>query len=97
MDEAQRPIKGFDEIQTLVREGFLVRTRADEPTGQARNNDTRMRDHALASGVQFVSTDYPEPNLKLSPYRVGFPDGGPVRSNPVIGPPDLTGKDIEGR
>jgi hypothetical protein len=91
------PIKDFDEIQTLVREGFLVRTRADEPTGQARNNDTRMRDHALASGAQFVSTDYPEPNLKLSPYHVQFPDGGPVRSNPVIGPPDISGQDLEPR
>ncbi len=91
------PISDFDQIQSLVREGFLVRTRADEPTGQARNNDTRMRDRALASGAQFVSTDYPEPNLKLSPYRVQFPDGGPARSNPVIGPPDLKGRDIEGR
>jgi hypothetical protein len=54
-----------------------------------------MRDHALASGAQFVSTDFPEPNLKLSPYRVQFPGGGPVRSNPLIGPPNLKSSDLE--
>ena len=91
------PIQDFDQIQKLVRDGFLVRTRADEPTEQARNNDTNMRDHALASGAQFVSTDYAEPNPKLSPYCVQFPEGGAVRSNPVNGSPEMKGKDLEGQ
>ena len=34
------PIKDFDRIQKLVRDGFLVRTRADADTVQARANDT---------------------------------------------------------
>ncbi len=89
------PIKDFDRIQSLVRQGFLVRTRSDEPTRPAPKNDTNMRDHPLASGAQFVSTDFPEPNLKLSPYRVQFPGGGPVRSNPLIGPPNLKSSDLE--
>lgn len=89
------PIKDFEQIQALVKAGFLVRTRADEPTEHARANDTRMRDHALASGAQFISTDYPEPNLDFSPYRVQF-EGSPIaRSNPVNGPSDLKGKDLE--
>jgi hypothetical protein len=89
------PIKGFDEIQKLVRGGFLVRTRADEPTKQVRANDTRMRDHALASGAQFISTDYPEPDLRFSPYRVGFEGGGVARINPVSGPAGVKVKRFE--
>jgi hypothetical protein len=89
------PIKDFDQIQNLVRAGFLVRTRADEPTEHARANDVRMRDHALASGAQYVSTDYPEPNFNFSPYRVGFDKGFVARSNPVSGPPGHDDTDFE--
>jgi hypothetical protein len=83
------PIAGFDEIQALVKAGFLVRTRADEPTEQARANDVKMREHALASGAQFISTDYPEPNLNFSPYCVQFPMKQVARVNPVNGPMDV--------
>lgn len=89
------PITGFDEIQSLVKQGFLVRTRSDVPTVQVRANDTRMRDRALASGAQFVSTDYPEPDPKLSPYCVQFPRHQIVRSNPLVGAPDLADMDLE--
>ncbi len=89
------PIKDFNQIQSLVKAGFLVRTRADEPTEQARSNDTQMRDHALASGAQFISTDFREPNLKFSPYCVQFEGGHIARSNPVNGPSNLRGKELE--
>ncbi len=89
------PIGGFDEIQRLVKAGFLVRTRADLPTQQARANDPAMRERALASGAQFISTDYPEPDLKLSPYRVQFERGQIVRANPVVGPAELKDVDLE--
>jgi len=62
------PVEGFARIQELVKAGFLVRTRADSDTAEARANDTRSRDQALASGAQFISTDYPEPNRLFSPY-----------------------------
>jgi Phosphoinositide phospholipase C, Ca2+-dependent len=89
------PIKDFDQIQSLVKAGFLVRTRADEPNEQARANDTKMRDRALASGAQFISTDFPVPNLKFSPYRVQFENAQIARSNPVNGPAKLREKDLE--
>ncbi len=83
------PMKDFDRIRKLVTAGFLVRTRADESTMQARKNDTARRDKAFASGAQFVSTDYPEPRTEWSAYAVRFAGGRSARVNPV------SGKDIQ--
>ena len=48
------------EIDALVKQGYLVRTRSDENTEQARTDDTTRRDLALSSGAQMISTDYPQ-------------------------------------
>jgi hypothetical protein len=79
------PVADFDRIQSLVRAGFLVRTRADADTADARKNDTSRRDKALASGAQFVSTDYPEPRIEFSPYKVRLPGDAVARPNPIVG------------
>jgi len=89
------PLADFDQIGALVRDGFLVRTRADSPTLNARRNDVSQRDRALASGAQFVSTDYPEPNLSYSPYRVRLPGGVGARANPLTGVDFLGAGDLE--
>jgi hypothetical protein len=89
------PIKNFDRIQKLVRDGFLVRTRADADTVQARTNDTNQRDKAMASGAQFISTDYPEPDRRLTDYCVRFPRGIVTRPNPVVGDLSLGRVDLE--
>ena len=70
------PIADFDRIRRLVAAGFLVRTRADANTRQARSGDTTMRDKALSSGAQFVSTDYPVPD----------PGSRPIASSSRAGP-----------
>ncbi|MBE9042225.1 phosphatidylinositol-specific phospholipase C1-like protein [Oscillatoriales cyanobacterium LEGE 11467] len=70
-------------ISRLVRQGYLVRTRADARTREARSNDTKRRDAAFASGAQFVSTDYPFPNQVLSNYSVTFPGNATMRCNPM--------------
>lgn len=75
----------FEGIRDLVRQGFLVRTRADVGTVEARRDDGTRRDRALASGAQFVSTDYPEADLRLSSYAVRLPGGVVARANPVSG------------
>ncbi|MGP0062638.1 MAG: Ca2+-dependent phosphoinositide-specific phospholipase C, partial [Isosphaeraceae bacterium] len=93
--KANDPIKDFDRIQKLVRDGFLVRTRADADTAHARSNDTKQRDKALASGAQFVSTDYPEPDRRLTDYSVRFPGGVVARPNPVSGDPAWGRVDLE--
>ena len=83
--KVNNPERDFDRISALVREGFLVRTRADSPTADARANRGDQRERALASGAQFVSTDYPEPDLSLSRYRVRVPGGEVARANPLTG------------
>ncbi len=71
-------------IQQLVEQGYVVRTRADEPTVEARSGDTTRRDAALASGAQWVSTDYPVPGSSpFSSYFAAIPGGAPARCNPV--------------
>ncbi len=90
------PVRSFDRIQRLVKAGFLVRTRADGGTREARTGDTRQREKALASGAQYVSTDYRDPDPRLSDYCVRFPAGQVARSNPVSGNPAWGQIDLEG-
>ncbi len=77
------PESQFDNIRRLVSAGFIVRTRADAATEQARTNDTTRREKAFDSGAQLISTDYPEPDKRFSEYSVRFPDGHAVRLNPL--------------
>jgi hypothetical protein len=76
-----------EEIAALVRKGYLVRTRTDENTKEARTNDTTRRDAVMASGAQLLSTDYPasEPSTWTT-YSVSLPDGAVARCNPVNEP-----------
>lgn len=87
------PVGGHDLIQQLVAAGYLVRTRADADTVEARFNLTARRDAALESGAHFVSTDYPEPDTSFSPYMVDIP--GVARCNPVLAPPDCDSSTLE--
>jgi hypothetical protein len=83
-------------IDQLVREGYIVRARADESTIAARTNDTTRRDALLHSGAQMISTDYPlsEPS-KWTGYSVGFADGLPARCNIINAPPDCKSSLLE--
>ena len=77
------PVSQFQKIQSLAKRGFMIRTRADSGTAEARNDDSSRRQKAFSSGAQYISTDYPVPNQKLSPYRVAFPNGTVARPNPI--------------
>ncbi len=76
-----------DAITALVKRGFLVRTRSDADTHEARTGGTHRRDAALASGAQIVSTDYPafEPS-RWTGYKVALPGGVAARCDPVNKP-----------
>ena len=77
-----------DYIRGLVAAGYIVRTRADADTVEARFGLIARRIAALASGAQFVSTDYPEADPDfLTGYFVEIADGANARCNPVLAPP----------
>ncbi|WP_228000405.1 Ca2+-dependent phosphoinositide-specific phospholipase C [Nocardia australiensis] len=93
---AEDPIKDAGRIRQLVEAGYLVRTRADANTVEARRNDTTPREAAFASGAQFINTDYPEPDPRLkNDYAVQIPGGTPARCNPVNAPASCKSQDIE--
>ncbi|MGI9596592.1 MAG: phosphatidylinositol-specific phospholipase C1-like protein [Acidimicrobiales bacterium] len=70
-------------IQDLVAAGYIVRTRADVDTIEGRTGDTTRLEAALASGAQWVSTDYPVPGRAFVDYSATIPEGDPARCNPV--------------
>ena len=72
-------------IPDLVKQGYLVRSRADIDSHEAQVNDTTRRDETLASGAQVISTDFfTAPNIYGNSYSVPpFPGG--ARCNPVTG------------
>jgi hypothetical protein len=81
------PVGQFHEIQRLVTAGYMVRTRADADTREARENDKRRRVAAFASGAQAVSTDYYLPATHFgNQYQVILPQ--PVQCNPITAPSD---------
>jgi hypothetical protein len=85
-----------ERIQQLVRDHFIVRTRADADVVEARANDTARRDLAFRTGAQIVSTDFPVPDPKINAkYFVQLPDGDPARCNPVRAPEDCRSIDVE--
>jgi hypothetical protein len=84
------------EIAARLAAGYVIRTRADADTEEARTNDTTTREAALGSGAQWVSTDYPVPNPDFGTgYFVAVPDGHPARCNPVNAPPGCRSTALE--
>lgn len=77
------PIGSFDRIQAAIKSGFIVRTRADANTMEARENSTARREAAFASGAQYISTDYYLPRTEWSEYQVSLPGSAAARCNPV--------------
>jgi hypothetical protein len=85
-----------DGLVEAVEAGYLVRTRTDSPTADARSNNTTDRDRAFESGAHYLSTDYYEPsNYFDSPYMVAFPDGAVGRCNPITAPPTCSAEQLE--
>jgi hypothetical protein len=81
------PKQQKEQIKALVGKGFMVRTRADADTREARMNDYSRWEAAESSGAHLISTDYCL--AKLSPngkFQISFPNGKYERDNPVIFP-----------
>ena len=95
-DEPQGQVEA---IKALVGQGFIVRTRADADTREARSGDGQRLLAALASGAQMVSTDYYLADRRAgkpgwSDYRAVLPDGQIAVTNHLwhLGPGQAVGE-----
>ncbi|PYE19361.1 calcium-dependent phosphoinositide phospholipase C [Williamsia limnetica] len=79
-----------DKITELVRRGYFVRTRSDEPVSTAKTDEHTRPAIAMASGAQMISTDFPQPGLAFrwgdGSFVAQLPTGAAVRPNPVTAP-----------
>lgn len=79
------PLKDGQKIANHVKKGYIVRTRADAETKQARKNDFSQFEAAKASGAQIITTDYYQKSTYFpSDYMVRFDDSSYFRKNPVV-------------
>ncbi|MBK1897618.1 phosphatidylinositol-specific phospholipase C domain-containing protein [Chryseobacterium paridis] len=75
-----------EEIQKMVKQGFMVRTRADIETYEAKVNDLTRAKKAFSSGAQVVSTDFfRSGNTYGTPYFVKPPQDKDYFLNPING------------
>ena len=81
------PASNIPYIQYLVRSGYLVRTRADADTLEARAGDYRRWRAAVISGAHVISTDYyrQDPELKAT-YEIRLPGSASGRWNTLLLP-----------
>lgn len=78
-------IKDLEKIKENVKKGYIVRTRSDSDTREARTNDYRSFEAAKASGAQIISTDYYlRSTLFPSNYSVSFDGKVYFRKNPLF-------------
>ena len=69
-------------IREMVRKGYMVRTRADADTEEARRNDKSRFKAACHSGAQIITTDYYyKSRFFSSEYTVKFDDGSYMRKD----------------
>lgn len=72
-------------IPQLIKKGYIIRTRADSDTQEARRNDRSNFDAACASGAQIITTDYYEKSTHFkSDYVISFEGGKYFRLNPFF-------------
>jgi len=70
-------------IREMVKKGYMVRTRADADTEEARRNDKSRFQAACQSGAQIITTDYYNRSAFFSSdYIVRFGNGKYIRSTP---------------
>jgi hypothetical protein len=73
-----------DPISSMVKKGYIVRTRADSDTKEARENDKSFFEAACNSGAQIITTDYYQKSTHFkSDYVISFDGNKYIRANPV--------------
>ncbi len=82
------PDKDQEKIKEDVKKGYIVRTRSDGGTGEARTGYYGDMNAAFSSGAQIISTDYYKPDARAgqkgwTDYHVIFPQGSMARVDTV--------------
>lgn len=80
------PLKDTARIADAVKSGFIVMTRADSETREARQNLTGRRDAAFASGAQIVRTNFAVSDKAIGPYRVSLDDNPAALCGKTLAP-----------
>lgn len=86
---ANNPIGSQTEIEQWVADNYIVRTRTDSDTYEARNGDYSAMNAAFASGAQIISTDYYRPDPRYltdtawTDFTVQFPNNELARINDI--------------
>jgi hypothetical protein len=81
LNDPQKPAEAA-RIKDMVRMGYIVRTRADADTEEARRNDKSRFGAACHSGAQIITTDYYyKSSFFPSEYTVRFDDGTYMRKD----------------
>lgn len=74
-----------EEIPQYVKDGFIVRTRSDIETYEAKINDMTRANVAFNSGAQVVSTDFELPGNEYgTPYVIKLPGNDVARCSPIF-------------
>lgn len=82
-----RAVRDSAKIRALVQRGYLVRTRADADTKEARASDYSSFEAAQRAGAQIITTDYyVKSQFFPSNYLIRFAEGGYLRPNPLLRP-----------
>ena len=82
MNDAKRDQQA---IKALVKKGYIIRTRSDSDTQEARTNDKSSFLAAENSGAQIITTDYYLKSTHfVSDYVISFHGGTYFRLNPVF-------------
>jgi hypothetical protein len=84
------PKKHEKDIQRLVKMGYMVRTRSDANSKDARKNSYKKSKKAFESGAQIISTDYYAGDKcyldgkTCSDFRISLPEGKIFRLSPAF-------------
>ncbi len=84
------PKKMKKDIEKLVKKGYMVRSRTDEHTREARREKYKRYNSAFESGAQIICSDYYAGDKcfldkkTCSPYKTSLPGGEIFRINPIF-------------
>jgi hypothetical protein len=90
------PVKDAARIAADIKAGFIVSTRADDGTVEARAGDTNRRDWAFSSGAQIIQTDFLLADKKIGAYQVSIGDTRHIQCDTKLAPELCTNWNLPG-